>query len=75
MPLAAKRGSACGGRVRARTAARIAWDFVELMNRADALGIRVIIDLVVNHSSVDCPCYQRTRADRKSYDRDWYVVG
>jgi maltose alpha-D-glucosyltransferase / alpha-amylase len=48
-------------------------DFVEFMNRADALGIRVIIDLVVNHSSVDCPWYQRARMDRKSYYRDWYV--
>jgi maltose alpha-D-glucosyltransferase / alpha-amylase len=48
-------------------------DFVEFMNRAEALGIRVIIDLVVNHSSVDCPWYQRARADRKSYYRDWYV--
>src|SRR5262245_20559751 len=48
-------------------------DFVEFMNRADALGIRVIVDLVVNHSSVDCPWYQRAREDRNSYYRDWYV--
>jgi maltose alpha-D-glucosyltransferase/alpha-amylase len=48
-------------------------DFVEFMNRADALGIRVIVDLVVNHSSVDCPWYQRAREDRQSYYRDWYV--
>src|SRR3954469_8530092 len=48
-------------------------DFVEFMNRADALGIRVIVDLVVNHTSVDCPWYQSARADRHSYYRDWYV--
>ena len=37
-------------------------DFVEFMNRADALGIRVIVDLVVNHSSVECPWFQQARA-------------
>ncbi len=48
-------------------------DFVEFMNRADSLGIRVIVDLVVNHTSVDCPWFQDARRDRKSYYRDWYV--
>jgi maltose alpha-D-glucosyltransferase/alpha-amylase len=48
-------------------------DFVEFMNRAESLGIRVIIDLVVNHTSVDCPWYQAARQDRESYYRDWYV--
>ena len=28
-------------------------DFVEFMNHAEALGIRVIVDLVVNHTSID----------------------
>ncbi len=48
-------------------------DFVEFMNRADSLGIRVIVDLVVNHTSVDCPWFQAARQDRHSYYRDWYV--
>jgi len=48
-------------------------DFVNFMNHADALGIRVIVDLVVNHTSVACPWYQSARADRKSFYRDWYV--
>jgi maltose alpha-D-glucosyltransferase/alpha-amylase len=48
-------------------------DFVEFMNRADALGIRVIVDLVVNHTSVDCPWFQQARADRRSLFREWYV--
>jgi maltose alpha-D-glucosyltransferase / alpha-amylase len=48
-------------------------DFVEFMNRADALGIRVIVDLVVNHTSVDCPWFQRARADERSFFHDWYV--
>ena len=48
-------------------------DFVNFMNHAKALGIRVIIDLVVNHSSVDCPWFQSARADKHSFFRDWYV--
>jgi maltose alpha-D-glucosyltransferase / alpha-amylase len=48
-------------------------DFVEFMNCAESLGIRVIVDLVVNHTSVDCPWYQSAREDRSSCFRDWYV--
>jgi maltose alpha-D-glucosyltransferase/alpha-amylase len=48
-------------------------DFTEFMKRAESLGIRVIIDLVVNHTSVDCPWYQSARASRDSHFRDWYV--
>jgi maltose alpha-D-glucosyltransferase/alpha-amylase len=48
-------------------------DFVNFMNRAAALGLRVIVDLVVNHSSVDAPWFQAARNDPKSPFRDWYV--
>src|SRR6187549_3653522 len=48
-------------------------DFVNFMNRAEALGLRVIVDLVVNHSSIDCPWFQEARASRRSKYRDWYV--
>jgi maltose alpha-D-glucosyltransferase/alpha-amylase len=48
-------------------------DFVAFMNRAEALGIRVIVDLVVNHTSVDCAWYQEARRDKDSFFRDWYV--
>ncbi len=48
-------------------------DFAEFMNRAKALGIRVIVDLVVNHTSRDCPWYQQARRDRHSFYRQWYV--
>lgn len=48
-------------------------DFVEFINRADALGIRVIVDLVVNHTSVECEWFKAARADRRSFFRDWYV--
>jgi maltose alpha-D-glucosyltransferase / alpha-amylase len=48
-------------------------DVVAFMNRAHAMGIRVIVDLVVNHTSVEIPWFQRARLDRKSFYRDWYV--
>jgi maltose alpha-D-glucosyltransferase / alpha-amylase len=48
-------------------------DFVNFMNHADALGIRVIVDLVVNHTSVQCPWFQDARGNPKSPFRDWYV--
>ena len=48
-------------------------DFVSFMQHADALGIRVIVDLVVNHTSVDSPWFQDARANPKSFFRDWYV--
>jgi maltose alpha-D-glucosyltransferase/alpha-amylase len=48
-------------------------DFVEFMNHAKALGLRVIIDLVVNHTSDAHPWFQSACADPKSPFRDWYV--
>jgi maltose alpha-D-glucosyltransferase / alpha-amylase len=48
-------------------------DFVAFMQHAEALGIRVIVDLVVNHTSVDCPWFRAARSDPKSHFRDWYV--
>ena len=48
-------------------------DFVNFMNHAAAIGMRVIVDLVVNHSSIDCPWFQTARSGPKSFFRDWYV--
>jgi maltose alpha-D-glucosyltransferase/alpha-amylase len=48
-------------------------DFVEFMNHARALGIRVIVDLVVNHTSDQHPWFQAARSDPRSRFRDWYV--
>jgi maltose alpha-D-glucosyltransferase / alpha-amylase len=48
-------------------------DFVEFMNRANKLGIKVIIDLVVNHTSDQRPWFQTARKDKKSKYCDWYV--
>jgi maltose alpha-D-glucosyltransferase/alpha-amylase len=48
-------------------------DFVELVHQADNRGLRVIIDLVVNHTSVEHPWFQSARSDPSSPYRDWYV--
>src|SRR6185295_7384131 len=48
-------------------------DFVEFVNHARALGIRVIVDLVVNHTSIEHPWFQHARDHEDSPFRDWYV--
>jgi maltose alpha-D-glucosyltransferase/alpha-amylase len=50
-----------------------AGDFAELIRTAGDRGIRVIADLVVNHSSNQHPWFQAARADRSSPYRDFYV--
>jgi maltose alpha-D-glucosyltransferase/alpha-amylase len=48
-------------------------DFVEFMNCAQSLGLRVIVDLVINHTSNQHPWFKSARADPQSPYRDWYV--
>jgi maltose alpha-D-glucosyltransferase / alpha-amylase len=48
-------------------------DFVEFINQAKQRGIRVIVDLVINHTSIDHPWFQAARSDPNSKYRDWYV--
>jgi len=47
--------------------------YVEFMNRAEQLGIRVIVDLVVNHTSNRHPWFQAARRDPNSPYRDYYL--
>jgi maltose alpha-D-glucosyltransferase/alpha-amylase len=47
-------------------------DFVEFMREADSRGIRVLIDLVVNHTS-DRHRWFREARDPQSSMHDWYV--
>ena len=47
--------------------------YVEFMNRAQQLGMRVIVDLVVNHTSNRHPWFQSARKDPLSPYRDYYV--
>jgi maltose alpha-D-glucosyltransferase/alpha-amylase len=48
-------------------------DFAELLHRARNRGIRVMIDLVVNHTSDEHPWFQSSRSSPESPYRDWYV--
>jgi maltose alpha-D-glucosyltransferase/alpha-amylase len=49
-------------------------DFQKFMDAAHALGIRVITELVINHTSDQHPWFQRARrAPKGSPERDWYV--
>ncbi|MDX5348684.1 MAG: alpha-amylase family protein [Hymenobacteraceae bacterium] len=48
-------------------------DFVEFMHKANKMGIKVIIDLVVNHTSNEHPWFLKSREDENSKYRDWYV--
>jgi maltose alpha-D-glucosyltransferase/alpha-amylase len=48
-------------------------DFVELVHAASNRGLRLIIDLVVNHTSNEHPWFQSARSDPRSPYRDWYV--
>jgi len=47
--------------------------FTEFMRLANSHGIKVIIDLVVNHSSVEHPWFQSARSSPDSPFRNYYV--
>ncbi|NTU75907.1 MAG: trehalose synthase, partial [Anaerolineaceae bacterium] len=48
-------------------------DLKELINQAHARGIRIIMDLVLNHTSDQHPWFQAARADKHSPYREYYV--
>jgi trehalose synthase len=48
-------------------------DLVEAIRTARDRGIRVIIDLVVNHTSDQHPWFVSSRSGKDSPHRDWYV--
>jgi maltose alpha-D-glucosyltransferase/alpha-amylase len=48
-------------------------DLRELLQKAHSRGIRIIMDLVLNHTSDAHPWFQAARADRNSPYRDYYV--
>jgi maltose alpha-D-glucosyltransferase/alpha-amylase len=48
-------------------------DFVEFVNQARERGIKIMVDLVINHTSDQHPWFQAARRDPKSKYRDWYV--
>ena len=48
-------------------------DFVEFAEGCKQRGLRVLIDLVVNHTSNEHPWFQEARRNPQSKYRDWYV--
>jgi trehalose synthase len=48
-------------------------DFVELVRMCTDRGIRVIVDLVVNHTSDEHPWFTESRSSVESARRQWYV--
>ncbi len=48
-------------------------DFDRLLAAAGERGIRLILDLVPNHSSDEHPWFQASRSSRESPKRDWYI--
>jgi maltose alpha-D-glucosyltransferase/alpha-amylase len=50
-----------------------AGEFVDFVHEADSRGIRVLVDLVVNHTSDRHPWFLDARRDRGSERHDWYV--
>jgi alpha-glucosidase len=48
-------------------------DFDELLSKTHQKGIRVILDLVPNHTSDEHPWFVESRSDHSSPKRDWYI--
>ena len=50
-------------------------DFKYFIDQAHQRGLRVIADLVMNHTSADHPWFQASRTDPEGPYGDWYVWG
>jgi maltose alpha-D-glucosyltransferase/alpha-amylase len=50
-------------------------DVVQLVEEAHRRGIRIIADLVMNHTSDRHPWFEESRQDRTNPKADWYVWG
>jgi maltose alpha-D-glucosyltransferase/alpha-amylase len=48
-------------------------DFAHLMNEADEFGMRIVLDLVLNHTSDEHAWFVDACSSRDSPYRDWYV--
>ena len=48
-------------------------DFDELISKAHTLGLKVIIDQVYSHTSMDCAWFKESRKSRTGDKADWYV--
>ncbi len=48
-------------------------DFDEMVSRAHSLGLKVIVDQVYSHTSIEHPWFQESRRDRTNSKANWYV--
>ncbi|MEM9318474.1 MAG: alpha-glucosidase family protein [Pseudomonadota bacterium] len=48
-------------------------DFDALVDRAHELGLRVLIDLVLSHTSIEHPWFQESRKNQENAKANWYV--
>ncbi len=48
-------------------------DFEELLAECHRRGMRVVMDLVLNHTSVEHPWFVESRSSRDNPKRDWYI--
>jgi alpha-glucosidase len=48
-------------------------DFRTFLGEAHARHIRVVLDLVLNHTSIEHPWFQESRASRDNPKSDWYI--
>ena len=48
-------------------------DFAALAQEIHGRGLKLIMDFVPNHTSIDHPWFQQSRASRENPQRDWYI--
>ena len=48
-------------------------DFDELLNKAHSLGLKVIMDLVVNHTSDEHEWFIKSSSSKDNDKSDWYI--
>lgn len=47
--------------------------FTELLSKAHKIGIRVVMDLVMNHTSSNHAWFKKSRQPEKNSKDDWYI--
>lgn len=48
-------------------------DFDQLLHQAHARGLKVVLDLVPNHTSDEHPWFKESKSNKDSAKRDWYI--
>ena len=72
-PPTATTATTCRTSTASTGASAASGDFVEFSRAAGDRGMKVLVDLVVNHTSVDHPWFRSARSSPDSPHRDWYV--